>query len=336
MKKYKFIVLIGVLVLFSCKKKDIIQRNTFNELFSWQDSPCDQENSGNYSMDIAEGINYRYPVFNPDNQLEFIYYEYEYHAATSIFSNHKLVKYSILTSEKKVILSGKEIAGPVAWNKNGELAFIESNNSYGNIYTMNDDGSNLKLQLTCSPTRIPYLKWSADGSQFCWLYINQISSNNTVNYLLKKKINEPTIDSILVDTEVYSMDISSKNELLNFTGNGYYEMISLSDEIPTVSLSQAEPFMFLNYGLGFSPDGNKFYASIMKNYGFNVYEFDISKNTVSKLLNGCKEAYVHYINVSPSGNHILMEKRGIMESNHPYEIYIFDLNTKKEALVIGS
>ena len=334
MTNYKIIFLVGFLLVFSCKKKELKSGKSVYEQYTWAESPC-EENTGNIQVDLPEGVNYRYPVFNPKKEYEFIYYEYTYDAATSTFSDYKLIKYSMLTREKNVILSGKEITGPVAWNENGQLAFIVLTNSVARIYTMQDDGSNLQLQLSMAQSSLPYVRWSIDGSSFYCLYTHELSWNNQKHYLLKKNPNEATIDTIPIENNMYNMDISSKNELINFTGNGYYEVTSLSSDTLIASVYQLEPGMFFNNGLSVNSDGTKFYASLFKAYQFGIYEIDLIQNTVVKLFQGCKSGYIENIDASPSNNHLIMEKRGIMENNHPYQIWIYDLSQNKEALLIG-
>ncbi|MDD2983317.1 MAG: hypothetical protein PHQ74_08010 [Crocinitomicaceae bacterium] len=333
MYKFSFVIVIGLLFLSSCKKKDIQPRKSVYENFTWTASPCVEENTGGITIDFTEGVNFRYPVFNPRNETEFIYYEYTCDSLTAVYSNPKLVKYSLLTKEKTVLLTGKFLSGQVAWNKKGELAFIES--TAGAIYTMNDDGTNLQFQFIASSPSLSHVSWSPDGDVFYSLFTKIINVNNRVDYLLRKKPGLANIDTLLLDNPIYSMDISSKNQLLNFTGNGYYEITSLSVDTLTAAVSQVEPGMFFNHGLAYNKSGNKFYVSATKYYGAGVYEVDINQNTVKKVFNGCKDGYVQGLSLSPNENYLIMEKRGIMESIFPYEIWILDLNQKKETRVIG-
>lgn len=335
MKKYTFLTLLGFLLFFSCKKENKQSVTSVFENLSFVDSPCEEGNTGNISIEKAGGVNYRYPTFNPNNQFEFIYYKYEYDTIAELVLNPKLIKYNMLRHEKTVLLEGKELSGPVAWSNNGQLALMEHGNVTRNIYTLDDDGSNLTLQLNVVSSKIPYVKWAPDGNSFYWLYTQEISWNNKIDYLLKKEPHLPSIDTLEIATELYSMDISNENELVNFTGNGYYELLSFSKEIPSVSEFKLESGMFLNQGLAFDPNGNKFYASLTHYSEAGIYEVDLLQNKASILFKGCKAGYMQNISVSPSRRYILMEKRGLMESNHPYEIWILDLKEKQEACVIS-
>lgn len=333
MKTYYFILLLAPLLLFSCKKKDKEPGPSAFENLSWADSPCEEGNTGTISLSTVAGLNYRYPVFNPTVSNEFIYYQYDYDTTTNTLLNPQIVKYHIRTAKKTILLEGKRLAGPIAWSSTGQIAFMVSENSIYKIYTMNADGSNLTLQTTLVNPSLPYLKWATDGNSFYWVSTHEISSNNKIQYLLNKDPYSSTIDSTVMPNGIYSMDISKNSQLLNFTGNGYYELSSLSEETPTVSEFQLEPGMFLNAGLGYNPSGKKFYASIRQYHEGGVYEIDIAQNTVSRLLKGCKASFIEYISVSKG--YILMEQRGVGEEIHPYEIWILDLENKKEALMLG-
>lgn len=333
MNKFSFGIVVGLLCLFSCKKKDIQPGKSVYENFTWTASPCVEENTGSVTINNTAGVNFRYPVFNPRNEFEFIYYEYTYDSITAAYLHPKLIKYSMLSKEKNVLLSGKLLAGQVAWNQKGELAFVES--TAGAVYTMNEDGTNLQFQFNLSGPSLQHVNWSPDGSAFYSLYTKEINANSRIDYLLRKSPSIAKIDTLLLDHPIYSMDISSKNQLLNFTGNGYYEITSLSADTLTATVSQLEPGMFFNHGLAYNKSGNKFYVSATKYYGAGVYEVDINQNSVKKVFNGCKNGYVQALSVSSNENYLIMEKRGIMEGVFPYEIWILDLIQKKETRVIG-
>lgn len=328
-----FFVLLGLIVFTSCKKEDIKSKGTAFDQFTWTENPCEEGNTGSVSFDGVAGIHCRYPVFNPSNILEFVYYEYEYDTVIEDKVNPKLIKYNWGTSEKTVLLEGMKISGPATWSKKGKIAFNKFQTS--EIYTINDDGSNLNLDFTISPTAYAYGKWDEEGDVLYWLMAKTDAEDNIIHYLLKKNYRLNKVDTILMPNTVYNMDISSKNELLNFTGNGYYEMISLSNKTPSADLSQLESGMFLWSGLTFNNEGDKFYASIMKYETEAIYEVDIAKNEATVVFKGCQKGFIEHISVSPWGDYILMDKRGLEEHSSAYEIWILDLKEKKESLVVS-
>lgn len=338
MKKYIFVVLFGILTLSSCKKDVLNTGTSIYSKYTWSENPCEDEIPGSLSIDGAPGTQYRYPVFNPENQFEFIYYQYDLDSTKTVRSNFKLVKYNMLSKEKQVILEDFEFIGPVAWNIHGQIAFIKFFNPGGRVYSMNDDGSNLAIQLNTQSIQNSNVNWALDGkSIYCQISIDKAWNDKTY-YLLEKNLLSNTIDSLEVPYQLLMTDISSKNELVDFQGNGYYSIMNLSKGLASKSVKVLDEPLFPNYGIGCNKKGTKFYVSA-RNFAppsqGGIYEIDIKQNKATKIFNMCKMGYIDYLSVSPSENHLLIEKRGIMENATPFEIWLVDINEETETRIIG-
>lgn len=115
---------------------------------------------------INTGIHNMRPSFNPNNSIEFVFYQVNYTNSTK-----GIYTYNLHTNEKKLVIEADVIFNP-KWSTTGQILL---NQPDGNLYAIRPDGSGLR-QLTFCGTNF-YGEWLPQGDKI--LYESQCNSTFT-------------------------------------------------------------------------------------------------------------------------------------------------------------
>lgn len=285
----------------SCKKEKLTYISNNNNLI-WESPDC-HSNFGEPiyggEQSLEDGEQFKFPVFNPNNQDEIIYYKTVSDSGTSNINESYVVRYNILSHSKNIILNGIKINSSIVWNKNGWIAF---KNEQGFIMLSKDDGSMMQ-QFSNYPSNLSNdnLCWLNGSDTLLWRY-NDMSGND---YLVQKIIGEANSTSLI--TSVFSnMNISDNSNVIYYA-NQQFKKLNLKDLthntiIPT-SLSGNI------YGnIESSHDNQNFYVSMLSgNLGDGLYKVNSANGNQTKLMSSCQIQMIKHFHISNDNKRLIFE-----------------------------
>ena len=272
--------LIPIFVFLSCCKK--------------KQSECECKNYG-IGQGISQptsfykevGYSYDFACINPIDENEIIYYLKDY-------SNNKfqIVKHNFINNSK-IVLIEKKIISQIHWNKNGKIVF--ASDDY-NIWSLNDDGSNLIKHTNSNYNLNPI--WLNFSDTLVYQISPDLSNKRTLVY----SYNNSIIDSISSMPIEYSTYYDN-NQL-------FFVEYSTSKKIKKINLSnhQVSDITIINSDnliTGITYSKNKIYLSTSND---NIYQFNLSNQIISKYTCGCIWKYYKSLNSSFSEKYILFTK----------------------------
>ena len=343
-------ILLIMLLLFSCKKeKPQISGGDVLENLEWQNSTCNLTEPAIPAINgtTALGNQYKYPVFNPNNSYEIAYYKIVKDSGSAVAIDHQIVKYNLLYKQETVLLTGTEITGPFAWNKDGWIALKKRGTPI--IYIMKEDGSqltNFAYNVMTGANEYDFnLTWLKQGNTL--LYGRNQGPNQS--YLQTQTIGDATVKYIPIDNSYYGIDfaVSTKNILISPMSESFLNFY-ITDINPGVLSTTS---LYVNGlqgtilgGINWHPDGSNFYISFYENGGTaNLYEINYLTGSKTKLVESCNFSLIQEAIYVPFGDYLLLQKlerdvigepgtigdiADIIENS---SIWLFDLKTKKEA-----
>jgi hypothetical protein len=337
-------MLLITFTIVSCKKQEL-KCKTFGNAknLEWSSLDCedspDFDETGNVNY-LEVGNQYKFPVFNPNNSNEIIYYE-EIRDSIGIITNQQLIKYNIVEDSKTVLKSHIDLSVPPVWNKNGLIAFRSGTTGY--ITLINDDGSN-QIQFSDYPTG-PYngdIFWLNNSNTLVWRYGDPYG----IDYIKRKKTTE---DSVKVIFQGKASHFSiSKDSLLIISKDDGFETLDLNkDSLYT------EPFNTplsgnisditgdFSTSLTWSANGNSFYVFMFsQTHGTGLFNVNLNTGNPSKLVKCCNNRLIKHTDCSAEGDKLIIQlfEKFNLESESitnnigmKSTIWLLDLNTLKAA-----
>lgn len=348
--KTSLILSISIFLFSACKKENLncLPVGSIDRL-EWESADCNESFTvlPGGGGTTSTGNQYKYPVFNPNNAYEFIYYKIVKDSGSSVEIDHQIIRYNLLTNQESIILTGTEISGNMAWNKDGWIALKPAMEPF--IYLVKDDGSQFS-QFSNIPTGNfeVNLTWLKDGNTLLWGGQNLIGT-----YLKTKKIGDLSEAQMnLGNAHInYEFDVSPNNLLLTPKSNNYldFNLVDLNQEnLNNTFLEYTTQQGFKHGRVNWHVDGERFYVSFYENNGSShLYEINYKTGYVTEVLENCHKEVVEEAICLSSGKHLMLQKveREVIVNGSPtsngnglienYSLWLFDLKTRKEARIFN-
>lgn len=340
MKINYIILVLSILFLSSCKKENFEQSPFGGEAnFTWEDPGC--VGGFDYDTSAVKKTQFEYPVFNPNNKYEFIYYETTIDNISELES-YRLIKYNYLYDQKTILLEDVKITGYPTWNKYGWIAFKNKDDLL--IYLIDSDGSHLTKFIDI-PSGIvgpeENLTWIADGQRLIWGGLD-VNSNF---YLKHKKINGLNVlDYELGENMVISENFSiSKDSVILFPlSNGQFSTTDIKEDSLIWEVKHLSTGEFFFNKVAWHIDNKRFFGALINNpddIGF--YEINYETGEATLLIQLCEREFISGAACSPDGKRLIIQKieRDVVPDSLPVNVdntiennslWLYDFQTGKE------
>ncbi len=290
----------------SCKK-EAVNAMTQKSLV-WQQSGCDENFEASTlplfaQQTIQEGMQFQFPVFNPNNGNEIVYFERSGNAGETPSLDGKLVKFNYQTSTKTTLANDVKITGVPSWNRNGWIAF-ETNTSH--IYIVRDNGSDLTQFTTHTSFNgfNQHLSWLDGRNTLRWNYDNFATGQK---YLVQKTIGQQQTDTLYTG-DLGFLASSTNNVILSAKGLRISTLDLNQQPLNLQEYASSLDGMFFN-GLSWHPNGNKFYISKIGSLETaGLFEVDFATGAGTRLVQYCDKELIRSISCSPNGVYLVIEK----------------------------
>ncbi|MDD3005949.1 hypothetical protein, partial [Flavobacterium sp.] len=236
-----------------------------------------------------DSLQFRFPVFNPNNPHEIIYQYINYQ--TDVF---QLLKYNYTTKQKQMLVDNFRTSFQPEWSR---LNFIEYYNYFVQPVKINLNGEFIPPNanpFTGSVIGLP------NGKEVVW---------NNGNSIFKKNINQNKIDTLVKDisSKVY-FSTTGIALFRNIDGFQYTDLNSLT-ESSTVDYKQISINIQGSIpGLCWHPSGKKFYVSQIFDYEKSgIYEVEFPSGKARKIIQFCDKRVYKSLSCSTNGNYLVGE-----------------------------
>lgn len=290
MKYILFLLSIVVLLLCVNCSGEVTPPLTPNPEYTPEDSACANLPAigpFEFTFISSDSVpNDKYPCFNPNNPMEFVYYN----------KYRELYKYNAQTKQNTLIYSWKlspsyvYIREPIQWGRNDWLLFSMSDNNGINvgidIYKIKSNGDSLTCLTSAGTNPHSNPLWSPDAS----LYIYE-NNHKDIKYICKTATNE-VIDSIPNSLAPFHFD--SWSETNKICGVSFEKIYVYDFNTKTYQVVHQHAFDITSW----NPMWLKDNQTICKISQGNIVAFNTQSHTSKLLRKGCQT--IEYINGSYS------------------------------------
>jgi Tol biopolymer transport system component len=265
------------------------------------------------------------PCFNPVDNNEFIYILVE-------GNKHKLIKFNLETNNETLLNENTRINGQPKWGQNGKIVFTKSDN---NIYLVKSNGDSSKKLTNYFWNSYP--SFLGEDKVFFSVMVETVkgASGNKVIDLFGNRLD--SIRSSDLGAAFGINDINSNGIIASwFCQNSICSIMYFNFDSKNYQSAYVFPSTGRNAitGIAWHPNNEDIYFSTFREGLFRV---NINSKKVVKIRNGCDTRSYRYLNISPDGKKIIVERvdatdytRNPGSWTEEAKIYIMDLDGKNE------